>query len=209
MSRKDDNRRLSYPRSPGNYGLKTFKEDIFKFLQDFKVEHVTALDKLTNEVTVLKGIFNETKNEQETKANNNNIRYAELEFEPLEEHRRAKKGKAQQEQSHYQVPQSNVPSPSGEELQRKVEALEKENEICNKRIDVMQNQLNFFQQKLEELHMKQIIPNDKQLQAEFITDICRKICFENYRDINHTLMAFWEGNAQFLLSLFLCGKISF
>lgn len=202
MSRKseDDNaaKRQSYSRPMGK---KTFKEDIYKFLQDFKAEQVEVLEKLTNEVIELKNQLIDTKNEGDKKEvlNKNSITYAELEFLPFEGNKRTNEEyKRQTKKPIYQVPQQQNDlklSPFEADLLKKVDNLSKENELYHKRIDVMQNQLNFFQQKLQQLEMKDNILTERNMLVQTISECCQNICYQYYRDISHTIMAFWEGNA--------------
>lgn len=209
MSRKpEDNSakgRQSYSRLTGK---RTFKEDIYKFLQDFKVEQFAVLEKLTNEIIGLRDGLHETKNESHKKQikNKNGITYAELQFEPFEERKKMKEENICQLKSVYQLPlqQNNRnPLPFEADLHRKVENLTKENEIFTKRIDILQNQLNLLQQKLQELETKEDRIREKDMLVQTITDCCQNISYQHYRDISHTIMAFWEGNAHLFIYLFL------
>lgn len=182
MSRKSEDyfgRRQSYSRLTRK---RSFKEEIYKFLQDFKTEQVAVLDKLTNEVIELKGSLNETNNVRDKKEirNKNDITYAELEFLPFPGHNKTKNDKK--------------PSPLETDLQIKVYNLTKENEICNKRIDVLQNQLSLFQQKLQELEMKEGRMKGNDVLVQSVTETCQKMCYQHFRDVSHAIMAFWEGN---------------
>lgn len=207
MARKSvDNtigRRQSHSKSKRN---DTFREDVYKFLEIFKEEQFAVLEKLTNEVTELKDHLIETKNEENKKEikNKNGVTYAELEFLPFEGCKRTKEKIISKEKSIYQIPQQQSDiKPFEIDLLRKVDNLTKENEICNKRIDLLQNQLNLFQQKLQELEMKEDTMKDKDMLVKIISECCHNICYQHNRDISHTIMAFWEGNAQVFFYLFL------
>lgn len=196
-------RRQSYSRPAGN---KTDKDDIYIFLQDFKLEQVAALEKLTNEVIDLKGRLIETNNEGDKKQikNKNGIIYAELEFGPIEELKKTKEENILQEKSIYEVPQQQNDvklSPIEADLRRKVDHLTRENEIYNKRMDVMQNQLNLFQVKLQELKMKENIIKEKDMLVQTTRKCCQKLCYQYFKDLSHTIMALWEGNAHNFLYL--------
>lgn len=206
MSRKfEDNtaaRRQSYSRPTSH---KAFKEDIYKFLHDFKTEQLAVLARLTNEVVGLKDCLIETKNEGDRRQikKKNDITYAELQF-PLERqknvsfiHNKTQEQNTFKEQSICEVhqQQNDIQQPSFEaDLQRKVDNLTKENEINSKRIDVMQNQLNLFQQKLQELEMKEDRMKEKDTLCQTIKDCCQNICYQHFSDISQTIMALWEGN---------------